>query len=338
MDARWLRQWPLALLLVPIVAAILVLVERPDIPIRGARYWTTAWGAAALWGLLYVVVARRGARQGIGMALMLVTVTTTLLSIFNDLAPLIAGGTVLRAYSEYQLSSLYSRKILTDLGYLGAGFLLWSGWRWDEGLEALAQRLRPFVPAGGRSEGASLRIGVAWFPVLLLGSYLIQIIVSQNVPQLVNSDESSVWDNVTPWHGLMISAAAALGEEAVYRVLMMGGLATILMRRMDARRAWWIALAVQAIVFGFAHAGFGNWLHVLQATLFGVVSGAAALLFGIWCAIALHFLIDVYAIGGHAEPAWWIVLLVVGLIANAAYSAWVGGRWLRGRIAPQSLH
>ncbi len=305
-----------------------------DFPINGARRYLAAWGLTCLGAGIFALARQTTWQKGLGMALMFTPAAFTLWAILNDLAPLLAGGKPISARTPYQLSTAYMRTILIDLGYTGTGFLLWSGWRPAHTIRDIAHRLRlAGFPLGHRSEVSSLLLGVGWFPVLLVGAVLINAATQGTA--LVNNDESSIWSLATPWHVIMISLAAAMGEETAYRGVLMVTLATVIGARSgkpSARYAWWAAIAIQGVFFGFAHAGFGNYAHVLQATLFGLVAGAAAYRFGIWSVIALHFLVDIYAIGADIDSRLWIATLVALLVLNTAYSVWSGTRWVRQRI------
>ncbi len=330
-----------ALLIVPALALWLVPTYQagswPDLgfPINGARRFLAAWALASFAAAVYAIVGQTTWRRALGMALMLTPIAFTTWAILNDLAPLLAGGKPIAARTPYQLSTAYMRTILVDLGYAGAGFVLWSGWQPKESLRALAGRLRDAgLPMGVRSESSSMRLGFAWFPVLLIGAFLLDLATQGT--GLVNNDESSVWRLATPWHVIMVSLAAAMGEETVYRGVLMVSLATLLGARQGGRRAqyaWGAAIALQGIFFGFAHAGFGNYAHVLQATLFGLVAGFAAVRFGIWSVITLHFLVDIYAIGAGIDSTGWITFLVGLLLVNVAYSGLAGTRWVVARLS-----
>lgn len=306
-----------------------------ELPFGGPWFTLWAWALSALIGSVYAFTSGAGARRALGMALMWVPVVRTALRIVNDAAALASSGQVLPAYSEYQLSGFYIFSILRNLGYLGAGFILWSQWRPSHGLRDLAGRLRATGAAiVGRGEGQGVVLGFLLFPLLLVGTLGLDWFLGQ-APQLVNSDESSIWDNMTPWHAVMISAAAAVGEEAVYRVFLMTALAVLLQRaRLPARPAWATALVLQAVFFGFAHAGYANWLHVILAASFGLVAGIGALWLGVWVAIALHFLVDIYALGLHADVPFWIGFLIALLVTNAVATMVVAGRWAVARLRP----
>jgi membrane protease YdiL (CAAX protease family) len=306
-------------------------------------YYAVPWslGLAVAFG-----AAARGRpfHQALGMGLMAVPLWDTLWGILSSFVPLVQGGFVLRPYSRYQLSGLYSYKFLADLGYLAAGFLLYASPRLGAVLSqhprSLARRLAaerlPMGRSGGLSEGRSALAGLALFPILLLVTILADRLVS-GVSQLNQSDETSVFANMTPYHALLISLAAGFGEELAYRGLLMGWL--------SRRAPMAVAVLVQAIVFGLAHSGYGTWSHVLLPTLFGLVAGAVAWLFGVWAAITMHVLVDVYAFGAESARSFaWVAPALDSLfLANLLFTLLVavyGAAWLANavearRIAPR---
>ena len=293
-------------------------------------------------------------RAAVGLALMTVPLWETLLGIVDSFETLVAGGVTLRAYTTHELSRLYSIKLVSDLGYVGTGVLLWSsadGGLWAQGPRRIAQHLaRAGFPMGRRSEGASALIGYVAFPVLLGGTLAASWFLGQ-FDTLQQSDESSVFDNMTPYHAVLISLAAAFGEEAVYRgvllVLLLGAghrIAQAAGVAPGTARDWTVGLAavtVQAVFFGFAHSGYATWIHVLLPTLFGLVAGIAAWRFGIWSAIVLHFLVDLYAFGAEtASSQPWLItglgaLLLVNLAVALGWAAWkVAGLTVPRRAPP----
>lgn len=327
---------PAALLLLVPVAAIVYFADVPALPIRGAPYFLLTWAIAAGLGAGYGALTHATWRRSLGMSLMLVGLVTTLVSIANDIAPLVAGGREIVPLTRYQLSTFYMRKLLTDLGYIGVGFLLWAGWVPGWTLADIAAKVRAVgVPMGRRPESHSMRLGLAWFPVLLFGTILFDYLVSQQLPGLINNDEGGIWSQSNPWNVTALSAAAALGEEVLYRGLMLvlaiHGARRLGLSNMGAMMA---GILLQAVIFGFAHASYGNWLHVIEATMFGLISGAAAVWLGIWAAIVLHFLIDIFAIGVHVQTPGWGEFLVLLLVGLSAYSLWCGGRWAVRRWPP----
>jgi membrane protease YdiL (CAAX protease family) len=305
---------------------------------------------AVPWALGLAVASGSAARgrplhQALGLGLLSVPVWDALWGILSSFVPLVQGGFVLRPYSRYQLSGLYSYKFLADLGYVAAGFLLYASPRvgavLSQGPRALARRLAlSGLPmgrlGGGLPEGRSVVVGLALFPLLLIVTLVANWLVS-GVQQLNQSDETSLFANMTPYHALLISLAAGFGEELTYRGVLQGWLS----RRLPVG----LALVVQALVFGLAHSGYGTWSHVILPLLFGLVAGAVAWAFGVWASITLHVLVDVYAFGVESTRGFpWVegVLdlalfanLVLTLVAAAYAAGWLWTAAQARRIAPR---
>lgn len=295
----------------------------------GWSFYAVPWMAAIITGSVLSATGRRW-WQAAGIALMTVPLWDTAWGILSSIEPLVQGGQVLRAYTKYELSYVFSYKFLSDLGYLGVGFLLYgSGGTWHGMFQAprtVAKRLIDVgFPTGRRTEGHSAFLGAVALPLLLVGSIAISY-WTRGAESLRQSDEENVFANMTLYHAILLSAAAAVGEELVYR----GFFQTILARRMPMV----VAIILQAVFFGFAHSGYGTWIHVLLPALFGIVVGFAAWRFGIWMAIVMHFLVDVYAFGSEASSnqAWLIPILNTLFFANIILTLAWGVWWLKGKI------
>ena len=277
------------------------------------------------------VAFRRPVHQAFGLGLMAVPLWETVWGILDSLVELFQGGFVFRAFTRHELSSLYLYKFLEDLGYLFGGFLLYSS---DGGLRsilrqtprALASRLKAVgLPLGSRGEGASALLGLVVFPVLLVSTIVTNLLLS-GVEELTQSNESSIYDNMTLYHAVLISLAAGFGEELLYRGLLM----TALSRKMPMVAA----VLVQALVFGLAHGGYGTWIHVILPALFGLVAGLVAWRFGLWAAIALHVLVDLFAFGADASsnvPGLWDAI-VWAFFANCVLTLAAAGLWVVRRV------
>ena len=285
-------------------------------------FYAAPWAVALL--IAAIATPRIGVLRGLGLGLMTVPLTDTMMGIIESFGPLLQGGFVLRAYTTTQLSRIYSYKLLSDLGYLGVGFLLFAGGTrlFDQTPRTLAALMVSLgVPMGRRSEGASAFIGILGFPLLLLGTLGVGI-ATAGFQSLRQSDESSVFANMTIYHAVLISLAAAFGEELVYR----GFLQTLLGRRMPMVAA----VLLQAVFFGFAHSGYATWIHVLMPTLFGIVAGLVAWRYGIWTAIVLHAVVDLFAFFAEVadrEPWVWTIINAA-FLANLALSGGWGIYWL----------
>lgn len=220
------------------------------------------------------------------------------------------------------------RGVAYDVGYglllpLAGALLLWRG-RAGRGEAASFQDLRDalahaLAPAGLRLRVPARRalldaLAVLGAALLLLGLALLA--QGYAVPFLVTGDESAYWANLTPMLLVALSVAAGVSEEFVWR----GALLQALLSRMGA----WRALALQAALFGFIHAGFGNWAHVLGPALFGLVMGLVALRVGLLAAMVAHAGVDLAYLAlaaPHLQPgvlALPAALLVAGSAAALA--------------------
>jgi membrane protease YdiL (CAAX protease family) len=294
--------------------------------------WLLAAGTAAAARAL----GQRGL-QAAGIGTMTVPLWESAWGILSSIEPLVQGGFTFRPFTRHELSSLYLYKLVEDLGYLTLGFLLYAS---GGGLRSvlrqtprgLARKLAAAgLPTGGRGEGRSAFLGLLAFPVLLVVTLAVNSVLN-GVQELRQSDESSIYDNMTLFHAVVISLAAGFGEELVYRGLLQAGLS----RRMPVAAA----VAVQALVFGFAHSGYGTWVHVILPTLFGLVAGLVAWRFGLWAAIVLHVLVDLVAFGADASGnvPWLWQAIVWAFLANCALTlacaAWWALRKIEARRTP----
>lgn len=87
------------------------------------------------------------------------------------------------------------------------------------------------------------------------------------------------------WLSLAVLVLAAVGEEAVYRALLLNGLATLTRRPA-------LALVVSAVVFGLVHrtgSAHVTWVAVVGTSLGGFAYGLAYLRTGtIWLSVGVH--------------------------------------------------
>lgn len=317
------------------------------LPFGYAPFWTLVWCCGLLVSCLLLATRRTGPLEALAWGLMSVPVWVSVWGFVNSIPVLVATDDVLRPATPAQLSRMFYRSVLVDLGYLGAGFLLWlhvrTGGVARLGVRGVAAALRDATrPLAQPREGRSLAAGYALFPLLLIGTALANWFLTRNVPGLVNGDESRFWDHLDPYRSVSISLAAGFTEELVYRAFLLVVLFHALRR---AAPAWpagaHAALAIlgQATLFGLAHAGYGTWIHVLLPFLFGVVAGLVAWRWGLWAAIALHVQVDLYVFLNLLPDARfpWATPLLIALFALnvAVLVAWTAAglleRWRRRR-------
>jgi membrane protease YdiL (CAAX protease family) len=220
----------------------------------------------------------------------------------------------------------FERAILRDsaLGFLlplAGALLLWrkraGGAPVRSARDALAGVARALEPAGlGGAPRRTLldALAVLGVALLLLGASLAG--QAYAVPFLVTGDESAYWQNLTPALLVGLSVAAGVSEELVWRGL--------LLRALLSRIPFWPALLLQAGLFGFIHAGYGNWAHVLGPALFGLLMGVVALRVSLLAAMAVHAGVDIAYLALAApqlQPgilALPLALAIAGLVALAA--------------------
>lgn len=218
------------------------------------------------------------------------------------------------------------RGVLEDVGLglllpLAGALLLWRGLAGSGAArslgdlhEALARVLEP----------AGLRLGAPARPALLdalallgLGLALLGLALAAQgwvVPFLVTADESRYWANLSAPLLVALGLSAALSEEFVWR----GAVLRALLRRMGP----WHAIAVQSLLFGFIHAGYGNWAHVLGPALFGGLLGLVALRVSLLAAMVAHAGVDMAYLAlaaPHLQPA--ILALPAALLLGGAVAA-----------------
>lgn len=344
------RRWPetalgLALAALPFVyLALSVARSWPETSV-GFEAAFTGWSYSAVPWVLGAATFALGVGRGrplhraLGVGLMTVPVWETMWGILDSLVELRQGGFVFRAFTRHELSSLYLYKLLEDLGYLTLGFLVYASdgrlaTLLQLGPRTLARKLaQAGLPSGGRSEGSSAMLGLLAFPVLLLSTIVVNLLLSQ-AEELSQSDESSIYDNMTVFHAVMISLAAAFTEELVYRGVLMVGLWRALPGSWPGMLRMGLAVLLQAVVFGFAHGGYGTWSHIIIAGLFGLVSGVVAWRFGLWAALVLHFLVDLVAFGADASSnvPWLWPAIVWAFLANCALTLGAAALWALRKI------
>ncbi len=298
--------------------------------LTGREVFGYGWLLAIATGALSLLAHRNGWKAA-GVVFLTVPAWRTLLDVLPQASVPFVGGVTFQPYSVLDLSNQYIGSILFNLAYLVAGFLLWTMgdapglWRRPTA-RGLASVLRRMGMPLGKGEPRSTAWGLAGFPLLLLGNVLLLLATSN--PTLQNSNEDDLFAKMTLFHAIAISAAAAFGEELLYRGVILVGLVALGRMALQSvpeparsTTAFLAALVVQGLLFGFAHAGYASIQHLLFAVLFGFFSGFIAWRFGIWTAIALHFLNDFFVFGLEVRQPWAVPLLAALFLPLVVFAA-----------------
>lgn len=128
--------------------------------------------------------------------------------------------------------------------------------------------------------------GFALFFLIAL-AYVLAFGVASQLSGILNpgDDESRYWINVTLPLIVLVSATAGLTEEFLFR--------GILLKRLGAWMPWGLAALLQGLLFGFIHAGYGSWTHVLGPLAFGLGMAWVSRVLGIVPAMLLHAQVNV---------------------------------------------
>lgn len=294
----------------------------------GARYLLAWLGVALLaWCLRYF--AKDPWHKSLGYAIMTWPVWLSFWSFFPNIQTVLDTGSVLRPYTEAQLDSIIFRGGTRKLLYPAAGLVIytqaWKAGSWREWMQKI-----PHIPMGcwTKTEAQSAKAGLIMFPVFLAVSAGINWLVYQ-APLLATGDESSVWANMTPLRNIGISLQAAIGEEILYRAVLLVGLLRFFHP--------WAAITIQGVIFGIAHSGYGTIAHILVPLAFGLFSGWIVFYTGFWSAVILHFLIDVYAFGADTarNAPWFEGVLLIGIAIMSAITLSFVTKWAFSRWTPK---
>lgn len=161
--------------------------------------------------------------------------------------------------------------------------------RWSERRERVASGvdiLRAHGLAPRHSWQRDALRGLALFFFIAL-AYVLAFGLASQVGGILSpgDDESRYWINITVPLIILLSAAAGLTEEFLFR----GILLTAFARRMP----FVLAALVQGLLFGFIHAGYGSWTHVLGPMAFGLGMAWVVRVLGIVPAMLLHAQVNV---------------------------------------------
>lgn len=140
--------------------------------------------------------------------------------------------------------------------------------------------------------------GILWFfavlAALMVLGYLLELF---GVPQ-DNPVKDQLTSVMTVPLALAVAVAAGVGEEVLFRGLLLRGLEGVGARMGLARvPTQAFAVGVSSVLFGLAHASYGTPLQVLVPIGLGVLFGVLVVRGGsLWTVIVAHFLYDVVAL------------------------------------------
>lgn len=183
--------------------------------------------------------------------------------------------------------------------------------------------------------------------VSYVGSLLLINLFSRTTIGSTGADDSSYFDNMIPILVVLLSFAAGLGEELVYRALLQPALQRWARNLFPAHRPalmeWGslaVAIVIQAVIFGIVHAGYSSLSHVLIPMAFGLWMGIVFRFFGFLACVWTHTMIDIIAFGSDTFDSHpWMVgalwfLLLFNLLYGLGTVAWVTVTALHRRHPP----
>ncbi|MHB8586811.1 MAG: CPBP family intramembrane glutamic endopeptidase [Thermoplasmatota archaeon] len=196
-----------------------------------------------------------------------------------------------------------------------AGLVLWTG------APMRAARFARLLPPRDSFARDSLN-GLALVPIVTFAYFgAVALLVSGFVSSLENGDETRAFLAMTPVLIIVVSVAAALSEEFLYRGLLLSLFARFFSPYTTRRTALIIAAFAQALAFGFAHAGYGTWAHILGPLVFGLAMAWVTLQLGIVPAMILHASIDIVSfsldIATINQEAWLLMAALLGAAVGA---------------------
>lgn len=296
----------------------------------GRELVTLSWVLAvftggALWGISRFPGRRGNLWTAAGLGIMAIPAWQVFILVLPDMAKTFCvNGNVAAILPSApgpalapDLSAQFIGQLLW-LGYIAVGAMVWlqgtrPGWWRRPTAQAVAAGVAPLVPMG-RGELRSLRLGMAAFPLLAAANLILVAATRLTTPY---------FSRITAYHAVLLSVAAGCTEELLYRGVIQQSIRHLVgagsagaVRRYVAIV---VAIVIQAVIFAYAHGGYGDPKVMLFAVLFAGVVGVVVQLFGIWTGIILHILIDFYGfvLGAPLDVGLIGVAAVVGVVILA---------------------
>lgn len=192
--------------------------------------------------------------------------------------------------------------------------------------------LRAHGLAPRRSWRRDFARGLSLFFAIAL-AYVAAYVLSKTVFAVLSTNgiETGYWRNITIPLILLVSATAGIGEELLFR----GVLLTALLAAFEALRPRWAlwrraptwapavaASLVQALVFAFIHAGYGTWTHVAGPFAFGLGMAWVARKLGVVVTALLHAEVNVVFFAIEVAPDY---VAANGALGVAGLALLLGG-------------
>lgn len=159
--------------------------------------------------------------------------------------------------------------------------------------------------------------GLALFFCIAL-AYVVAFGAAEQVKAITDpgDDESRYWIHITVPLIILVSATAGLTEEFLFR--------GVLLRHLQGWMPWGLAALAQAVFFGFIHAGYGSWVHVLGPMAFGLGMAWVSRVLGILPAMLLHAQVNVVYFTFDVGPDYVAANGLLGVAGLAALLLGVG--------------
>lgn len=247
--------------------------------------------------------------QCVGLALVASPFVRDLIGIYLTIVPLFTQFTVLPPVSRAALWSGVQTTLFQGLVVPAVGLWLMHQGRVREALDehGLAPR-RSWRHDALRGLALFFGIAIAYVAAYLLSKGPLAVLSS-------NGDESQYWRNITLPLILLVSGAAGLVEEFLFRGVLFSWLA----KRMHVV----VAALVQAVFFGLVHAGYGTFSHVLAPFVFGLGMAWVARVLGVVPAALIHAEVNVMFFALDVAPTYVAVNGAWGLVAlGGLVAAW----------------
>lgn len=287
--------------------------------------------AAAIAVGLALLPRARGSRMRLPVVVALAAIlypATDALIDFVHVASLVGQPTILRALTHEQLARMpwnivESNLLVPMLGLaataaLGARQAAWSF------LQPLRRRAGAWSP--------EITIGWAAIPVVVAAEAIALAALQGPASFLQTADESALFANAGLVHVLLLSITPAVAEELYYRNLLQGSLEIL----WPGPRAVWVAVGLQAVVFGLAHASYTSLAHLLGPLVFGLGMGLLRTMGGLGACMLAHAGVNMFYFA--VDPGAGSTLLLAAVAGLCFLGIWalvrgwstIHARWRAG--------